>query len=109
MAVVKYVGRVDFAAGIWAGVELRNPLGKHDGEVQGKRLENIAFCIYFGGTFCHVLSHFFGQVLSLQAQPRLHVAAQVALRPRHQRGEAAQTGIRISILKKIFLYHYHYL
>ena len=27
MGVVKYVGRADFAAGIWLGLELRNPRG----------------------------------------------------------------------------------
>ena len=37
MAVVKYVGRADFAAGIWLGLELRNPKGKHDGTVAGRR------------------------------------------------------------------------
>lgn len=37
MGVVKYVGHVDFAPGIWAGVELREARGKHDGEVKGKR------------------------------------------------------------------------
>ena len=37
MGVVKFVGRVDFAEGIWAGLELRNPVGKHDGVVEGKR------------------------------------------------------------------------
>lgn len=37
MAVVKYVGRTDFAGGIWLGLELRNPKGKHDGQVNGRR------------------------------------------------------------------------
>ena len=37
MGVVKYVGRVDFATGIWVGLELREPKGKHDGEVKGRR------------------------------------------------------------------------
>ena len=37
MAVVKYVGHTDFAAGIWVGLELRNPRGKHDGTVEGRR------------------------------------------------------------------------
>ena len=37
MAVVKYVGRADFAAVIWLGLELRNPRGKHDGTVAGRK------------------------------------------------------------------------
>jgi len=37
MAVIKYVGRTDFSPGIWVGLELRNPRGKHNGEVQERR------------------------------------------------------------------------
>ena len=37
MAVIKYVGRTGFASGIWIGLELRNPKGKHDGQVGGRR------------------------------------------------------------------------
>jgi len=37
MALVKYIGHTDFAAGIWIGLELRNPKGKHNGIVQGRR------------------------------------------------------------------------
>ncbi len=38
MGVVKFVGRVDFAPGIWVGLELRDPReGRHDGEVKGRR------------------------------------------------------------------------
>ena len=37
MGVVKYVGRADFASGIWLGLELRNPMGKHDGQVGSRR------------------------------------------------------------------------
>jgi CAP-Gly domain-containing linker protein 3/4 len=37
MAVVKYVGRSDFASGIWIGLELRHAKGKHDGQVDGRR------------------------------------------------------------------------
>ncbi len=38
MAFVKYVGRVDFATGIWVGLEVKPPAkGKHDGFVSGKR------------------------------------------------------------------------
>ncbi|KAI0207755.1 CAP-Gly domain-containing linker protein 4 [Lamellibrachia satsuma] len=37
LGVVKYIGNVDFADGIWLGVELRTPKGKNDGSVQGRR------------------------------------------------------------------------
>jgi len=37
MATIKYVGHTDFAPGIWIGLELRNPKGKHNGEVQERR------------------------------------------------------------------------
>lgn len=34
---VRYTGRVQFATGIFCGVELDEPDGKHDGEVNGIR------------------------------------------------------------------------
>ncbi|XP_067393709.1 kinesin-like protein KIF13A isoform X4 [Emydura macquarii macquarii] len=33
---VRYIGPVDFSAGIWVGVELSIQLGKHDGTVKGR-------------------------------------------------------------------------
>lgn len=36
-ATLKYLGNTDFGAGVWAGVELEEPLGKNDGSVAGKR------------------------------------------------------------------------
>ncbi|XP_053323015.1 kinesin-like protein KIF13A isoform X1 [Spea bombifrons] len=33
---VRYIGRVDFAQGVWVGVELHGQLGKHDGTVKGR-------------------------------------------------------------------------
>ncbi|KGL74303.1 Kinesin-like KIF13A, partial [Tinamus guttatus] len=36
MGTVRYVGTVDFSAGIWIGVELNVQLGKHDGTVKGR-------------------------------------------------------------------------
>lgn len=36
MGTVRYVGMVDFSAGIWVGVELNVQLGKHNGTVKGR-------------------------------------------------------------------------
>ncbi|XP_071592446.1 kinesin-like protein KIF13A isoform X3 [Heliangelus exortis] len=36
MGTVRYIGTVDFSAGIWIGVELHVQLGKHDGTVKGR-------------------------------------------------------------------------
>lgn len=37
VGVVRYIGSVEFADGVWLGVELKLPKGKHDGSVQGRR------------------------------------------------------------------------
>ena len=34
---LRYVGPTEFAKGVWAGVELEEPMGKNDGAVSGKR------------------------------------------------------------------------
>ncbi|KAJ3190242.1 hypothetical protein HDU85_000535 [Gaertneriomyces sp. JEL0708] len=34
---VKYVGKVEFKPGFWVGIQYDEPLGKHDGTVQGKQ------------------------------------------------------------------------
>lgn len=35
--IVRYIGHVHFAEGIWLGVELRDKKGKHNGIVKGER------------------------------------------------------------------------
>lgn len=37
IGVIKYVGPVIFADGLWLGIELRSATGKNDGSIQGKR------------------------------------------------------------------------
>lgn len=37
VGVIRYIGPVEFADGVWLGVELKTPHGKHDGSVQGRR------------------------------------------------------------------------
>ncbi|CAL8104193.1 unnamed protein product [Calicophoron daubneyi] len=37
IGIVRYIGPITFADGIWLGIELRKPRGRHDGSVAGKR------------------------------------------------------------------------
>nr|CAH8861571.1 unnamed protein product [Trichobilharzia regenti] len=37
IGIVRYIGPITFADGIWLGIELRKPRGRHDGCVAGKR------------------------------------------------------------------------
>lgn len=37
LGVVRYIGLAEFAEGIWLGVEMRKPVGKNDGSVNGKK------------------------------------------------------------------------
>jgi len=40
VGVIKYIGRVGFADGVWLGLEMRDHVGRHDGQVQGRRYFN---------------------------------------------------------------------
>lgn len=37
LAVVRYIGAVEFSDGCWLGLELKSSAGKNDGSVQGQR------------------------------------------------------------------------
>lgn len=37
IGIIKYIGPVAFADGLWLGIELRSATGKNDGSIQGKR------------------------------------------------------------------------
>ncbi|KAI8979203.1 hypothetical protein BDF20DRAFT_486474 [Mycotypha africana] len=37
LGTIKYIGPVDFAKGIWVGVELESRVGNNDGSIEGKR------------------------------------------------------------------------
>lgn len=37
LGVVRYIGPAEFAEGTWLGVEMRKPVGKNDGSVNGKK------------------------------------------------------------------------
>lgn len=37
VAILRYIGPVEFTDGCWLGLELKSNAGKHDGTVQGKR------------------------------------------------------------------------
>jgi hypothetical protein len=47
MGVLRYLGPTEFAKGEWAGIELKEPLGKNDGAVAGTRLVYYTVCLYF--------------------------------------------------------------
>ncbi|EUB61737.1 CAP-Gly domain-containing linker protein 4 [Echinococcus granulosus] len=42
LGTLRYIGPVDFTDGLWLGVELRGPHGRHDGAVAGRRYFNCA-------------------------------------------------------------------
>lgn len=42
---LRYLGPTEFAKGVWAGVELEDPLGKNDGAVSGKRYVCVFVCL----------------------------------------------------------------
>ena len=39
--ILRYLGPTEFATGVWAGVELHEPVGKNDGSVAGKRCVHV--------------------------------------------------------------------
>lgn len=44
--ILRFLGPTEFAKGIWAGVELPEPMGKNDGAVSGKRYELcVVLCV----------------------------------------------------------------
>ena len=47
MGVLRYLGPTEFAKGEWAGIELKEPLGKNDGAVAGTRFVSYAFVYIF--------------------------------------------------------------
>ena len=48
---MRYCGQTKFANGIWAGIELTKPFGKHDGSLAGIRYFN---CPKNHGIFCQL-------------------------------------------------------
>ena len=42
---LRYLGPTEFAKGVWAGVELEEPMGKNDGAVSGKRCVCVSKCL----------------------------------------------------------------
>ena len=58
---LRYLGPTEFAKGIWAGVELEEPLGKNDGAVSGKRWVSSSFPLSLSLSpslsFTHSLTH----------------------------------------------------
>ena len=43
LGTLRYLDVTDFAGGLWAGVELDDPVGKNDGCVAGTRLSDRTF------------------------------------------------------------------
>ena len=43
---LRYLGPTEFAKGVWAGVELEEPMGKNDGAVSGKRYMCACFSMF---------------------------------------------------------------
>lgn len=65
IGILRYCGATQFAQGIWAGVELEEPLGKNDGTLKGvvyfkcprNHGNNFIFSIFYvSSTLCAYLT-----------------------------------------------------
>ena len=79
MGVVRFAGRVQFAGGLWLGIELLTPDGKHDGELKGNRYFR---CRPNHGAF----------VLARKATVADNAAVEAAVEGKHHHHQMAQAG-----------------
>ncbi|KAI3636582.1 hypothetical protein MIR68_005271 [Amoeboaphelidium protococcarum] len=63
--IIRYIGKTQFKAGVWVGIELESASGKNDGSVQGVR--------YFNCTDGHGLFVAYERILDLNAQQVLNI------------------------------------
>ncbi|KAI3651478.1 hypothetical protein MP228_003650 [Amoeboaphelidium protococcarum] len=63
--IIRYIGKTQFKAGVWVGIELESATGKNDGSVQGVR--------YFNCTDGHGLFVAYERILDLNAQQVLNI------------------------------------
>ncbi|KAI3637301.1 hypothetical protein MIR68_004626 [Amoeboaphelidium protococcarum] len=63
--IIRFIGKTQFKAGVWVGIELESASGKNDGSVQGVR--------YFNCTDGHGLFVSYERILDLNAQQVLNI------------------------------------